>query len=431
MSKVTNCAFCGKQITKGFLSGDATELTLSLDVAITCCEECEKKYSNELYYDHERFAKKIYNYQKKAKVKLTDRQIAHYFLKYTNDINKHNEKMAFEATPEFYAFYNYDEKGRFSVEEFQLGFRTRDIKIYDMALSKMENVTAIDNVFDKNDITKIAYRRKRLGDICGLFSAAYTNGIAQVYRPAAGTSFQYDNLIFWQAASAAHNFYAFYPYSLYGSVTSATAPYITYTQPTANDATMVDLMTAYTSTAKCNLVELTFNHRLWALDVVITNGQTEGIDPDDQVTNAPTLTIKSVSVTVENFPTGAQIYLNKDHSPGLVLNTATNKYTYTINPKATNGDVLANSGETATATYGSLLFLPITAGTFKYSLEITYLDSRGVESTFSTGTAKTINKAFEAGKRYKFTVNKTNDTFVIGTLTPTDWTDQDVNHEFN
>lgn len=177
MSKVTNCAFCGKQITKGFLSGDATELTLSLDVAITCCEECEKKYSNELYYDHERFAKKIYNYQKKAKVKLTDRQIAHYFLKYTNDINKHNEKMAFEATPEFYAFYNYDEKGRFSVEEFQLGFRTRDIKIYDMALSKMENVTAIDNVFDKNDITKIAYRRKRLGDICGLFSAAYTYDI--------------------------------------------------------------------------------------------------------------------------------------------------------------------------------------------------------------------------------------------------------------
>ncbi len=177
MSKVTSCAFCGKPITKGFLSGDATSLSFSLDVSVTCCEECEKKYSNELYYSHDRFAKKIYNYQKKAKVKLTDRQIARYFLQYTNDINKHNEKTAFEATPEFYAFYNYDEKGRFSVEEFQLGFRSRDIKIDDMAISKIENYTAIDNVFDKNDITKIAYRRKRLGDIRGLFSAAYTYDI--------------------------------------------------------------------------------------------------------------------------------------------------------------------------------------------------------------------------------------------------------------
>lgn len=263
-------------------------------------------------------------------------------------------------------------------------------------------------------------------------------GIAQVARSVDGV-FEYSPLAAWQGADN-HDFYAFYPYNLNAYVshnvnntTNLANPYITYSQPTANDATMVDLLTAKTSVTKAagDEVAIKFYHRLWALDVVITNGQTEGIDPDDQVTNAPTLTIKSVSVTVENFPTGAQIYLNKDHSPGLVLNTATNKYTYTINPKATNGDVLANSGETATATYGSLLFLPITAGTFKYSLEITYLDSRGVESTFSTGTAKTINKAFEAGKRYKFTVNKTNDTFVIGTLTPTDWTDQDVNHEFN
>ena len=34
-------------------------------------------------------------------------------------------------------------------------------------------------------------------------------------------------------------------------------------------------------TKKCNLVGLEFNHRLWALDVVITNTQTDGINGSD------------------------------------------------------------------------------------------------------------------------------------------------------
>ena len=262
---------------------------------------------------------------------------------------------------------------------------------------------------------------------CGtksLFSA-YENGIAQVYRPDAIASFQYDNLIFWQDPTAEHDFYAFYPYSINAKVTNETDPYITYTQPTANDASMVDLMTAYTSTAKCNLVGLEFNHRLWALDVVITNTQTDGINGSDEVITDPTLTINSISVKVEGFPTEAKIYLNPTSE--LEPKTALNAYTYTHTIEG--GDVLTNSGVTATGTYGSFLFLPVK--TFKYSLEIAYKDSRGVESSFSTGAAKTIAKEFEAGKRYKLTVNKTNDTFVVGTLTPSDWTDQSVDHEFN
>ena len=268
-----------------------------------------------------------------------------------------------------------------------------------------------------------------------LFSSAYssTNGIARVYRPEGSTEtnklpFQYDNLIYWHHPTEDHGFYAFYPYDL-SVVSNNGNPYVNYTQPTANDANMVDLMTAYTSTGKCASVELAFNHRLWALDIAITNAQTEGLNASDQVTNAPTLTIKSISVKIEGFPTGAQIYMNP--TSGLALNTTTSTYTYTINSNVQSGDILPNSGATATGTYGSLLFLPVPAGTFKYSLTITYLDSRGVDCTFSTGAAKTINKAFEPGKRYKLTVNKTNDTFVVGTLTPADWTNQDVNHEFN
>ena len=277
-----------------------------------------------------------------------------------------------------------------------------------------------------------------------LFSSAHSsyNGIARVYRPEGSTEtnrlpFQYDNLIYWHHPTANHKFYAYYPYGL-SAVPNNGHPYITYTQPTSNDANMVDLMTAYTSTPKCSLVELTFYHRLWALDVVITNAQTEGLNASNQVINTPTLTIKSVSVIVEDFPTGATVYLDKDYkeneadnTPGIALNSATASQpsTYTLTPAGTE-DTLNNSGTTSSKQYGSCLFLPVSSGVFKYKLNITYLDSRGVECAFPTAL-KTVNKAFEAGKRYKLTVTKTNDTFVVGTLSPSDWTDQNVNHEFN
>ena len=119
-----------------------------------------------------------------------------------------------------------------------------------------------------------------------LFAAAYSsaNGIAKVYRPEDSSPFQYDNLIFWHDQTTDHNFYAFYPYSNNSNNTLLTIdnnggnPYVAYTQPTSNDAAMVDLMTAYTSTSQCNEVELTFNHRLWAMDIVITNNQTKGVN---------------------------------------------------------------------------------------------------------------------------------------------------------
>ena len=281
-----------------------------------------------------------------------------------------------------------------------------------------------------------------------LFANEYSNGIAKVYRPEGSTDeakkpFVYDKLVFWHDQVTKHHFYAFYPYinNSDGTAFSVTADggssYIDYTQPTDN-ATMVDLMTAYTDAAQCNEVGLKFYHRLWALDVVITNAQTEGLNSSNAVTATPTLTIKSITVTVENFPTGAKVYLNKDYTadgstiPGIQLNTAKRDQpsTYTIN--VASGDVLANSGTTSSKRYGSFLFLPVPANMFKYSLSITYLDSRGEEDTFTTGAAKLLNKAFDAGKRYALTVTKTNDTFVVGSLSPSDWNDHpQIDHEFN
>ena len=152
-----------------------------------------------------------------------------------------------------------------------------------------------------------------------LFKTVYssTNEVARVYRPAGSNSseplpFQYDNLVLWRHSTENHNFYAFYPYSIYQDVehnviNNVADPYIEYTQPTANDATMVDLMTAYTSTSLSDNVNLTFFHRLWALDIIIKNDQTSGVNSSDVIIDNPTITIKSVSVKVDAFPTGAKI----------------------------------------------------------------------------------------------------------------------------
>ena len=91
-------------------------------------------------------------------------------------------------------------------------------------------------------------------------------------------------------------------------------------------------------------------------------------------------------------------------------------------------------------TYGPLLFLPVAAGVFKYKLEITYADSRNVSSTHTTALIPS-KTAFEGGKKYTLIVNKTNDAFVFGSyfdpdgdddaFQPGDWSDANVNHEFN
>ncbi len=179
MAKITNCAICGKEITKGFLSGDADTLSFSLDVSITCCEECAKTFKDPEVFDHARFAKKIYNYKKVTKRKLTDGEIGRMFVQYTSDIQNHRNSKYFETEIAYNGFYHCDGNGNFSVKEFQLGFINSDVSVNDMAKSIIASqlIRGGEGVFDKNDISKIAYRRKGIGDPCGLFSVAYTYDI--------------------------------------------------------------------------------------------------------------------------------------------------------------------------------------------------------------------------------------------------------------
>jgi hypothetical protein len=204
---------------------------------------------------------------------------------------------------------------------------------------------------------------------------------------------------------------------------------------------MQEVLTASASTKKTSnlTVPLEFHHRLWALDVVVKNSQTTGVDADNNVTSTPTITVTGIDVTVKNFPTSASIYLNgtdlvltRGSDDNLLLNNS-NVYSLPI----PDGSVIAKGSD---ETYGSLLFLPVPANIFTYQITVKYLDSTGKSAEF-TSTEKTSSIAFEAGKKYTLTVNKTNDQFVMGeyydpdgnssNFQPSDWYNVSFEHTFN
>lgn len=283
-----------------------------------------------------------------------------------------------------------------------------------------------------------------------LFGAptASNKGIAHVALSTDGV-FEYSPLAAWQGADN-HDFYAFYPYSLNAYVShnvNATAssanPSITYTQPSANDATMIDLLTAKASATKAdgNEVTIKFYHRLWALDVKIKNSMTKGLTADGTEVNQPSLTVTKIELYVKDFPQTAVIPL--DHN---VINNPITYGTATITSSTPYEIAVPDDDKTIaynqTESYGSLLFIPLDSlHPFKYRLVISYTDSMGSGTfTFPATGYKESSGLFEGGKKYTLTLDKTNDTFVMGryqdpddsgSLQPGDWSDASVNHEFN
>lgn len=261
--------------------------------------------------------------------------------------------------------------------------------------------------------------------------------IAEVKRTEEGGSFDYDGLVAWQGTTN-HDFYAFYPYDLEGDVslnvdatTKLANPFLTYTQPTT-DAGMIDILTTKESTQKTsdNNVTLTFHHRLWALDVKITNSQATGLDSDDAMVSQPDLTINSVEIYVKDFPEVSYI----------PLDTAGEKITYgndKITPETPYEMFISALNKTIkygdTGTYGTLLFAPVPTNTFQYKLVINYTDSRGEASfTYPSSGYKTSSTEFEGGRVYSLTVNKKEDVFVVGQFHDSgNWTDVTVPHTFN
>lgn len=276
----------------------------------------------------------------------------------------------------------------------------------------------------------------------------YGNSIAEVYRKGEKTSFQYDHLAWWrdrdENSNTKHNFFAFYPYSIYGDVSlNEGSPNISYTLP-ETEAEMMDIMTAYTETARVLPVPLEFKHRLWALDVEVVNRQTgDGYSQPGAALTTPDLTVVSVKVTLENIPSAGTMAI--EGTDCTVTSRATREYILpqtgiTISPI---DDPKTIDDKENAASFGPLLFLPTPVSyndengenkKVRYKLDFTFRNHWGVEypQSFQFSDFKLANDAtsFEPGKRYKLTVVK-NDTEASVGLYVTGWTTRDVTHTFN
>lgn len=263
----------------------------------------------------------------------------------------------------------------------------------------------------------------------------YTNGIARVYRNNDGI-YQYDNLGKWANGTDTHHFYAFHPYSLPVNVNGGD-PLINYSLP-ATEGGMVDILTSYTSLSKTSLVPLTFSHRLWALDMEITNNQTENpYNPNGSAALAPNLSIVSAMLTLTNLPSTGTLELDGTTT---VSGRATSKSYTLFSSSTSNPEHVLASG--ASKSFGPLLFFPTsvaysTTDKVQYKIDLVLKNPWGVEYEFSyPATANTYDDfavtEFAAGSRYKISIKKGNGANVNVSFTVDSWDVVDnIDHTFN
>lgn len=267
-----------------------------------------------------------------------------------------------------------------------------------------------------------------------------TGWIARVY-PSEGV-YSYDYLQPWMSSDE-HTFYAFYPYTgMKDNVCIENgSPYILYNSDTDSG---IDVLTDALTTTKTATGAARFDlrHRLCALDLKIVNQQAV---VNGETTTYPSLVLKKVELDVQ-IPAGGKIYLAD--SDDIVLNKTTDDptkvayITKTFTLRNESATIAPSTSENNFAVYGPVLFLP--GGGLKYRVKITYENALGQDDNFSfPATANTYREAdatFVAGSRYTLTINRTADTFVIGSYEDPDgsgslqagaWKDVTVPHTFN
>ena len=296
----------------------------------------------------------------------------------------------------------------------------------------------------------------------------YDGGIAHVYRNGEGAEapFTYSNIAEWINSTSSHSFYAFYPYSLLNSVgVSGQRPYITYTQPT-DQSQMTDILTASLSTAKTPIVTLTFQHRLWALDLTVANTRTDKEKIYNPETGKydeydPDLKVKSIKFEFDQLPKSGTLYLDGSEDipdPTAAGNGLGLVRTYTYTDKV----LTSKTGFTLNGT-DPFLFLP--CGSFKYRLTVEFenvplglsytchhpstfvadaednpiLDNGQIQWHWATA-AGPGSAGFEAGKRYSLDVVRPNGADIELKWVAANKIDEntglwdeadDVEHEFN
>ena len=188
--------------------------------------------------------------------------------------------------------------------------------------------------------------------------------------------------------------------------------YMEYNQPNTLE-TMVDVMTAKTTTTQCDVVGLDFEHRLFAIDVVVRNYQIK-----DDKNPAKAFTFSNPTITFR-VPNGGDLYFDDENSN--TLNTDSLDVTYTFTPaEGTSFTIEAPSGskerdfnlnrtiETNSAgrpVDNPFLFLPgESLRVLDFSL--TFDNSWGVSSTTHNSWKIAPEGGFKPGHRYQFIIKK-------------------------
>lgn len=171
MAKTTHCAFCGKELTSGFFSGDAYSLEIGGVAFVDCCQKCYEKYEEESARIRKRFSIKIANYKKATKQKVDNKTLVDFFLRYLAEEKTQIARCGTGSPKANAGYFTCEDDGTFAITEFELG---ADVSAKQMAKSgkKAENVGEVR--FNKDDITKLEYRTTMVGDSLNLFSTAFS-----------------------------------------------------------------------------------------------------------------------------------------------------------------------------------------------------------------------------------------------------------------
>lgn len=238
--------------------------------------------------------------------------------------------------------------------------------------------------------------------------SAYDNNVARLYRPTGSSdtnpkAFVYDELALWTAGE--HTFYAYYPYYIAGNTvgvtgvsTSSDTHAITYTQPLSLE-TMVDVMTAHeTASASDGAVQLKFEHRLFALDVVLHNCQSSYARP---------LTVTDASVVLKNVIKGGTLVIGGDSEPS--KETVSISHTYVSESDLTIAAPAIGSESPVAYNFNednSFLFLPCETITLDFTIK--FINTLNEQMEFSVNDM-TISPegGFRAGCKYDIIINKT------------------------
>ena len=148
---------------------------------------------------------------------------------------------------------------------------------------------------------------------------------------------------------------------------------------------MTDILTAsLLNTSKVPIVNLTFQHRLWAMDITVKNNRVEKDVVYDPLTGQnkeydPVVQVKSVKIEFDQIPGSALIYMNGEDkiqipdpdNQSKILSFS--KSYNTLHTLSSNGGSVTLNGQ------DSFLFLP--CNSFNYRITAEFVNSLGVTYT--------------------------------------------------